>query len=833
MEKKLPEALSLRSRAEGLALKQERRAPLNDKLISSEAFRHALHDLQVHQIELEMQNEALRTTEIELAQEHQRFFDLYDLAPVGYCTVTQAGLIVQANLTLASQLGIPRVKLLKHRLSQYVGRASQDTLYMLRQKLMETGEPQQCDLQILRADGSAFWALMAATVEKLPNGSLQVRMVTTDISDRRQAEENLYLSEERYRNLFNAMDEGFCILEMVFDTSKRPIDYRYLEVNPSFERQSGIANATGRLISELLPHIEAPWIEAFGQVSITGKAWRTTGEVKDLGRWFDVCCIRVDRPERRRVALVFSDVSERKRAEADRYFLDQVLQQRNLELETARAAADKANRAKSEFLSSMSHELRTPLTAILGFAQLVEASSPALAPVQKRNVGQILSAGWYLLELINQILDLAVVESGGLTLSMGDVSLDNVLRECHALVQAQAKSHDIALHFLATKSLCKVRADHTRLKQAILNILSNAIKYNHLGGKVALQLDYTAPGQVRLSIADTGVGLTEDQVANLYQPFNRLGREGGAESGTGIGLVMTKRIVELMGGTIGVHSTVGLGSTFWIDLKLAPQNAQAYPEGGAPGTDYGESAASSDNTEKESIRANRLATLADEGDLDGLGEGETGQIDAANRVSDAVEFEVGVGVQLWIDGEADPQLEGTTDVNQQVIKQIAARYGQQKILYVEDNPTNRGLVQALLEPRSDLLLHCASDGLSGLALARTELPHVILMDLLLPGLSGIDLQRILSLDPQTAHIPVIALSANAMPAGIQAGLNAGFFLYLTKPVKNEELLHALDSALAHGRQKRMDLQGDGGVEHGPAPADAAREAANPHRQQLH
>ncbi len=800
MEKKLPEALSLRSRAEGLALKQERRAPLNDKLISSEAFRHALHDLQVHQIELEMQNEALRMTEAELAHEHQRYFDLYDLAPVGYCTVSQAGLIVQANLTLASQLGIPRAKIIKRRLSQYIGRASQDALYLLRQKLMETGEPQQCDVQILRADGSAFWALLGATVEKLATGTIQLRMVTTDISERRQAEENLYTSEDRYRNLFNGMDEGFCILEMIFDNFKKPVDYRYLEVNPAFETHSGMNDVTGHLVSEFLPNLEKTWIESYGKVALTGMPWRTTGEAADLGRWFDVYCYRVDRPEKRRVALVFRDVTERKQAESDRYFLDQVLQQSNADLEVARTAADKANRAKSEFLSSMSHELRTPLTAILGFAQLVEASSPALGAVQKRNIGQILKAGWYLLDLINEILDLAVVESGGLSLTMGSVSLDSVLRECHALVEEQAKAHNVSLHFLAKKSKCWVHADQKRLKQAILNVLSNAIKYNNQGGKVAVQLDYTAPARVRLSIADTGLGLSAEQIAQLYQPFNRLGREAGAEAGTGIGLVMTKRIVEMMGGTVGVHSTVGLGSTFWIDLKQAKQGELAQQgDGNGP----------TEGSELASIRAARLVSLAESDDEEEGTLELTEAIDVADDHDGEIEGEATATAAGEGQANADSADDGEDLVKQIVIRQLAVYHAKPAVLYVEDNVANLSLVESLVGLRSDLRLLSARDGLAGLAMARAELPHVILMDINLPGLSGIDIHRILCLDPLTAHIPVIALSANAMPSDISEGLAAGFYLYLTKPVKNEELMHSLDLALTLARTRRRKNLGLG------------------------
>ena len=260
-----------------------------------------------------------------------------------------------------------------------------------------------------------------------------------------------------------------------------------------------------------------------------------------------------------------------------RKFLDQVLHEKNTELERATAAAEKANLGKSEFLSSMSHELRTPLNAILGFAQLMESDSPPPTPAQKGSLDQILSAGWYLLELINEILDLAQIESGKTLLSLEVVSLVEVMSECQSMVGPQADKRAIDMTFSPLQSTYYIWADRTRIKQALINLLSNAIKYNRTGGTVILDCTEVAPATIRISIEDTGVGLNQEQLGQLFQPFNRLGMESGGEEGTGIGLVVTKRLVELMGGTIGVTSTAGVGSLFWIEFKLAtaPQLAIA------------------------------------------------------------------------------------------------------------------------------------------------------------------------------------------------------------------------------------------------------------------
>jgi PAS domain S-box-containing protein len=401
------------------------------------------------------------------------------------------------------------------------------------------------------------------------------------------------------------------------------------------------------------------------------------------------------------------DVTERK-------LLDQVLQANNIELQDAMSAAEKANLAKSDFLSSMSHELRTPLSAILGFAQLIESGQPPPTPSQKRSVDQILLAGWYLLKLINEILDLALIESGKMSLSPEPISLAEVMHACEDMVGPQADKRGITVDFRALEANYFVKADRTRIKQILLNLLSNAIKYNSPGGKVLVQCVAVSPERVRLGVEDSGAGLPPERLAQLFQPFNRLGREAGVEEGTGIGLVMTKRLVELMGGVIGVQSTVGQGSLFWVEMNLTHERVVSGLSGGV----------------------------------------------------DAVAAAIGPT---------------GTDIR--------------TLLYVEDNPANRMLVEGLMERRPGIRLLTAGDGLHGIELARQELPDVILMDINLPGISGIKALKILEDDPRTAHIPVVALSANAMPHDVVKGLEAGFFRYLTKPIKVNEFMDTLDEAM--------------------------------------
>jgi PAS domain S-box-containing protein len=263
-----------------------------------------------------------------------------------------------------------------------------------------------------------------------------------------------------------------------------------------------------------------------------------------------------------RVIGTYSDITETKRMERE-------LRVRNIELEAAKAVAEEANLAKSNFLASMSHELRTPLNSILGYAQLIETGATPLTPIQERNLDQVLKGGWYLLELINGVLDFAQIESGMLTLSLESTSLDEILHDCQALIEPLAKQRTIDMTFAHPENCPVALADHIRVKQCLLNLLSNAIKYNTTHGSVGVACVLNMPNSVRISVRDTGMGMTPKQIGHLFQPFNRLGREAGVEAGAGIGLVVTKRLVEMMGGTIGVESSVGTGSVFWINLPLA------------------------------------------------------------------------------------------------------------------------------------------------------------------------------------------------------------------------------------------------------------------------
>ena len=498
------------------------------------------------------------------------------------------------------------------------------------------------------------------------------------------------------------------IIQLFNVGAERMLGYTAAEVvnkiNPSDIHDPQEVLARAQALSRELATTITPGFEALAFKASRGieDIYELTYICKDGSRFpaiVSITALRDDHGEIIGYLLIGTDNSVRKQVEA--------------ELKNAKAAAEKANLAKSDFLSSMSHELRTPLSAILGFAQLMESGSPPPTPSQKRSIDQILKAGWYLLELINEILDLALIESGKLPLSLEPISLSEVVRECQAMIEPQAQKRDIRMTFPQFEIPYFVKADRTRMKQVLINLLSNAVKYNKVGGTVVVDCIARTPRRIRICVKDTGEGLTSDKLMQLFQPFNRLGKEAGIEEGTGIGLMVSKRLVELMKGEIGVESTVGVGSVFWIELNLT---AEPQPAAAAESTAVAQAQVHADG---------RLRTL----------------------------------------------------------------------LYVEDNPANLMLVEDLVARRPDIRLLSAADGNRGIEIARASRPDVILMDINLPGISGIQALKILRADPATAHIPVVALSANAIPRDIEKGLAAGFFRYLTKPIKVDKFMDALDLAL--------------------------------------
>lgn len=559
--------------------------------------------------------------------------------------------------------------------------------------------------------GQEYW--VSARILPTPGADGEVFYVCfqTDITDYKQAQKALAASEERLQFFMQNTDEsavviaGDKIVDLTDETlsmfrmsrdqilNKSPLEF----VTP--DAREAVAALIARGFSE--PY-EATMLRADGSTF--------PGLVRGRLRVLD------GRPVRLTTVI---DITRQKAVEE--------------ELRAAKAEAEQANHAKSDFLSAMSHELRTPLNAILGFAQMLEL--PSLGPLTSQQadcVQEIRRGGRHLLELINDILELSKIEAGQVPISIEPVAVPEVVDGCLALTRPMAEKRGIRLvsfqpdipaepevevpfGMLSPPKGPAVFADRTRLKQVLTNLIVNAIKYNRPNGTVDIDIRTLAHGKVRISVKDSGSGIHPEKLSELFQPFNRLGAERTEVEGTGIGLALSKKLVELMDGEIGVESRLGQGCIFWVDLQRCSLPTDA----------------------PFSVR---------------------------------------------------PALASA------VLPKIEA-----KMLYVEDNPANIRLMEYIAGSVHGLELLTAHTGQLAIELAQVHPIDLVVVDMQLPDLSGIQVIQGLRALPDWGDVPVMALSASATEADVRRALNVGFFKYLSKPIKISEFLGALTEALA-GRE---------------------------------
>jgi PAS domain S-box-containing protein len=524
----------------------------------------------------------------------------------------------------------------------------------------------------------------------------RTKELTAEVAERKAKEMALSESENRFRKVFDTASVGlaYCDLDGVI-----------LRANPQFRRIVG--RSEDQLIGMLARDITHPDDQ---QLDRDNYARLISGEVNQIERKkryllpdgsivpvhtrLSLECDAFGKPLH--VVAVVQDIREREQLH---------------EAERAREVAEAANRAKDEFLSSMSHELRTPLNAILGYAQLLTLDRrESLSDDQAERIEQIQKAGWYLLEMINDVLDLSRMESGAMHIVAENVDINALAQECLAMFKEQCQQAEINIQFDLQPEAAFVCGDTTRLKQVLNNIFSNAVKYNIRGGSINVQTR-RHDRHVFVRITDSGLGMNEAQLAKLYEPFNRLGRENSSTEGTGIGLVVARRLVQLMGGTIEVESTPNAGSSFTIQLPVAD----------------GESVAQSKKVQRH--------------------------------------------------------------------KELAANDCQGIIYCIEDNLTNAAVIRGFLSHRPGIELQLFTHGEAGLKAIESAPPKLLLLDIDLPDISGVEVIRRIRSNPDLAGLVIIVLSAGAMQKQIEEAMAAGANDYLTKPLVAAELLARVDRIL--------------------------------------
>ncbi|HVY28932.1 MAG TPA: PAS domain S-box protein [Polyangiaceae bacterium] len=634
----------------------------------------------------------------------QKFRALLEAAPDAMIIAGPDGRIALVNAQAERLFGYTRSELLGETIERLIPERFQRAHVGYRQKYVAEPKARSMgsglNLFARRKDGSEFPVEISLSPLETEDGLL-ISSAIRDISERRQTEQAAKLASER---LLSAV-ESFHGALTLWDAAD----------------QLTLCNSTSRAL--FAPAVEGPLIgTTFPELIDSAIRHGLFGQLEHPTEFRDQLVAYHQNPQgtfdlklagggtlrltsRRTleggVISTAIDVSEEVQHEA--------------ELRQARSEAEAASAAKSEFLSSMSHELRTPMNAILGFAQLLQRDKRTpLSAAQQEKLGYVLQGGEHLLRLIDDILDLSRIEAGRIMISPEPVGVNEVLLEVQQTLEPMAARAGIQL-FVSTAphDLSQVRADRTRFKQILLNFGSNAVKYGRSGGRVEIRVG-RADQRLRLSVTDDGIGIPLEKQDKIFQPFQRAGQEAGPIEGTGIGLSITKRLAELMGGTVGFRSEPGKGSEFWVDLPLHKRSEPAQP--------------------------------------------------AAGPV---------VPVTSELGGEG-------SDIS---------------IVYIEDNPSNIAFMRGVLDELPRVRLTAVPNAEVGIELVRSTLPRVVIMDINLPGMSGYEATRRLREWPETKHIPVIALTAAAMLGDRKRLSEAGFYRYLTKPVKVGELLEAIEQLL--------------------------------------
>jgi len=552
------------------------------------------------------------------------------------------------------------------------------------------------EVEGLRKDGTLF-ALDLAVSEIKSDGKIKYTGVVRDITERKKLENDMRL----HAVIVDQMSEAVLMIDLegILIDCNRAAKEMF-----GYEKAELIGKPISLLHDETVPGTSRRKIKValdlegsfFGEINIR----RKDGSIRTCE--VSAQLLRNESGEVIGNIGINRDITDRKAAET--------------ELVVARIAAENANYAKTQFLSSMSHELRTPLNSVIGFAQhLMDDDDQPLSVDQEDSTSRIVGAGMHLLGLISQVLDLSKIESGKFEVHMDDVDLAAAFDASLGLIGDAATKAGIEIKVQEVSGL-SVRADPVRLNQIILNLLSNAIKYNRENGKVSITVDDTDRGRITIAVSDTGQGVAEERLAELFQPFNRLGAENSAVEGTGVGLVIAKKLLELMDGEINVESVEGDGSTFSFELP----RGDMYPV-----------------------------------------------LDQSHKTIDASVESAGL---------ESANSSGCT------------------ILYVEDNPANRVLMSKVVARKPEFNLIMVNNAEDALEITNTDPPDVILMDINLPGINGLEALERISDNAETANIPVIALTANAMQKDVERGREAGFYKYLTKPINFDEVWDAIARA---------------------------------------
>ena len=518
-----------------------------------------------------------RRAETELEQTRSRLERIVEAAELGIWSWDIGADRVEADARMAALFGVPPERRLDAPLSTYLAAFHPDdiepTMALINSAIDGEGA-YAATYRIRAAAGGWRWMIARGHVEYDDHGApCEVHGVVMDATRQREAEQQLRATEERYRTVFDSIDEGLCVIDMIHDAEGHPCDYLFVEANPAFVKHTGLADAVGKTIRQMVPTHEQHWFDIYGRVAQTGEAVRFENEAQGLNRWYDVHATRLGPPERRRVAVLFTDITERRESEAA----------------LRRMAADlsEANRLKTEFLATLAHELRNPLAPIRSGLQFIRRS-PADRDAVNR-VHDIMERQLdHLVNLVDDLLDVARITRGQVELRRERVDLATILT---AAVETSMPLIEAARHAfdqrLPQEDLM-LEADPTRLTQVVSNLLNNAARYTPKGGHIVLEAGRDGDEAV-VTVSDNGIGIAPEALEDVFRMFTQVGQaQQPGPGGLGIGLSLVRSLVELHGGSVSAASAgTNAGSAFTVRLPLAAGVAPQPHEAGPTAADSG------------------------------------------------------------------------------------------------------------------------------------------------------------------------------------------------------------------------------------------------------
>ncbi|MFN6561327.1 MAG: ATP-binding protein [Nostoc sp. ChiSLP01] len=582
--------------------------------------------------------------------------------------------------------------------------------------------------------------------------------------ERARAEVGLRQSEEKYRLLFNSINEGYALCELLYDDDEKAIDWKILQVNPAFESLTGLRDVAGKNATQLNQTLNHNWLQTFGTVAQTGESARFEHYIDSVDYWFEILVSRIDE-DKHHIVVVFNNITDRKQAEADQIRLIQEQAARQQERQRAETLAD-LDRAKTLFFSNVSHEFRTPLT--LSLAPLQDALSDSVNPlpgVQRERLELVHRNTMRLLKLVNTLLDFSRIEAGRMEAVYEPTDLAMFTAELASVFRSAIEQAGLRLVVDCPPMSQPVYVDRQMWEKIVLNLLSNAFKFTFLG-EIAVRLHLADDHHVTLQVEDTGTGIEPEELPHLFERFYQVRKaKARTHEGSGIGLALVQELIKLHGGTVDVSSTVGQGSCFTVTISLGTAHLQ------------------SDRLHRvvgDRITATRTLTST--------------ALGAAPYVQEA---------ERWIGEEGEREkVKGEKDFSPP--DPLPLTLSPSRVLIVDDNADMRDYLKRILSDRVEV--EAVADGATALAAANERVPDLILSDVMMPGLDGFELLKALRADARTKEVPIILLSARAGEESVIEGLLAGADDYLIKPFSATELVTRVNAYLQMAHLRSLALR---------------------------